>query len=78
MKHVPNRRDERKTARDGNSGPMKESLQPTAGKLKSLCRDRQWFDCASSGEEASENPRCVRESGASNQGGKARVERPCW
>ena len=33
MKHVPNGREGRKTARDGTLGPMKERAVPTAGKV---------------------------------------------
>ena len=50
MKHVPNGREERKAARDGTQGLVKESAVPTAGKWKSLCPDGLWFDCASNGE----------------------------
>ena len=83
MKHVPNGREDRKTARNGFPGPRrkqpgigpkdpwkKEQCQRQASG-KSLCPDRQWFDCASNGEG------CDWESDAIFQFGKARVGSPC-
>ena len=44
---------------------------PTAGKSCGLIVREMVKD-------ASENPRCVRESDVSYQGEEARIERPCW
>ena len=50
---------------------MKERVVPTAGKSSGLIVREM-------GKDASENPRCVRESDVSYQGEEARIERPCW
>ena len=50
---------------------MKERAVPTAGKRSGLIvREIE--------QDASEHPRCVRESDVSYQGEEARIERPCW
>ena len=48
-----------------------ERTVPTAGKSSGLIVREMVKD-------ASENPRCVRESDVSDQEEEARVERPCW
>ena len=50
---------------------IEERTVPTAGKSSGLIVREMVKD-------ASENPRCVRESDVSDQEEEARVERPCW
>ena len=63
------RTHESETARDGTPGPMKERAVPAAGKVVTVRHMEK---------DASENPRCVRESDVSCQREEACIERLCW
>ena len=72
MKHVPNVREERKTATDGTQGPQKgkqPGMGPRTHERKGSANSRQ--SCGlivrDMEKDASENPRCVQESDVSNQ-----------